>query len=182
MQDLVVLENFSAYLTRVSASMKDQVLECHHSLLSLSGRLSLVAVDEDVFALLLDGLIKLRLAVKLGVLSHGQCCELKIEDGSEDDRSEQKVTGATCLLSTSILNHVPLWIKARGGQQCLTNRPCSQDGETTSTRGRGELLWRCMRCQTFDGAGQWRTRLAAVTLANTERCSQWSRVIDASLQ
>jgi hypothetical protein len=52
------------------------------SLLSLSGRLSLVAVDEDVFALLLDGLVELRLAVELDVLGHDvEMCELEIEDG-----------------------------------------------------------------------------------------------------
>jgi hypothetical protein len=41
--------------------------------------LSLIAVDEDVFALLLDGLVEFGLAVELDVLGHGDggICELK---------------------------------------------------------------------------------------------------------
>jgi hypothetical protein len=67
MQDLVVLENFFAYL--VSGVSKDERPDSDMwcSLLGLLRRRSLVAVDEDVFALLLDGLVELRLAVELNV-------------------------------------------------------------------------------------------------------------------
>jgi hypothetical protein len=41
-----------------------------HLLLSLGGRRALVAVNEDVFVLLLDGLVELGLAVELGVGRH----------------------------------------------------------------------------------------------------------------
>jgi len=39
-------------------------------LLGLRGGLSLVAVNEDVFALLLDGLVEIGLAVELNVFRH----------------------------------------------------------------------------------------------------------------
>lgn len=45
-------------------------------LLSLSRRLALVAVDEDVSVLLLDGLVEVSLAVELSVGRHVVCSRM----------------------------------------------------------------------------------------------------------
>lgn len=64
-----MLENFLAYLKQGISETIDCSCE-KRLLLSLSRRLALVAVNEDVFVLLLDGLVEVSLAVELSVGRH----------------------------------------------------------------------------------------------------------------